>query len=181
MKILIGLTGSVATTLIDKISKSFSDHEVKFIATESAMNFIPSDTPTLADFNRTVSRLSLNILRDSDEWKDTSKVLHIELVKWCDVFVIMPCSANTLAKLSWGISDNLLMSCARAWDFNKKMWIAPSMNTKMWEHPSTLEQLQRVKSWGIGVIDPVEKVLYCGDKGIGAMESVDKIKSIILG
>jgi phosphopantothenoylcysteine decarboxylase len=166
MKILIGLTGSVATTLIDKIVKSFSDHEVKFIATESSMNFIHSDVP---------------VLRDNDEWKDTSKVLHIELVKWCDVFVIMPCSANTLAKLSWGISDNLLMSCARAWDFNKKMWIAPSMNTKMWEHPSTLEQLQRVKSWGIGVIDPVEKVLYCGDKGIGAMESVDKIKSIILG
>lgn len=164
MKILIGLTGSVATTLIDKIVKSFSDHEVKFIATESAMNFIHSDVP---------------VLRDSDEWKDTSKVLHIELVKWCDVFVIMPCSANTLAKLSWGISDNLLMSCARAWDFNKKMWIAPSMNTKMWEHPSTLEQLERVKSWGIGVIDPVEKVLYCGDKGIGAMESLDKIKSII--
>ena len=164
MKILIGLTGSVATTLIDKIVKSFSDHEVKFIATESAMNFIHSD---------------VSVLRDSDEWKDTSKVLHIELVKWCDVFVIMPCSANTLAKLSWGISDNLLMSCARAWDFNKKMWIAPSMNTKMWEHPSTLEQLERVKSWGIGVIDPVEKVLYCGDKGIGAMESLDKIKSII--
>lgn len=165
MKILIGLTGSVATKLIEKISKSFSDHEVKFIATESSMNFIHSDIP---------------ILRDSDEWMDTSQVLHIELVKWCDVFIIMPCSANTLSKISLGICDNLLTSCARAWDFNKKMWVAPSMNTKMWEHPSTLDQLSRIKSWGIGVIDPIEKVLYCGDRGIGAMESIDKIKDVII-
>jgi len=64
-------------------------------------------------------------------------VLHIDLAKWADIFVIAPCSANTLAKLAYGICDNLLTSVARAWDADRPLVIAPAMNTHMWTHPHT--------------------------------------------
>jgi phosphopantothenoylcysteine synthetase/decarboxylase len=97
------------------------------------------------------------------------------LVKWADVFVIAPCSANTLAKLANGICDNLLTCVARAWDFNKKIIVAASMNSRMFEHKVTRLHLDLLKSWGYTIVEPVEKQLFCGDFGIGAMAEIENI------
>lgn len=95
---------------------------------------------------------------DEEEWEQWKKrgdiVLHIELRKWADCLLIAPLSANTLAKISTGICDNLLTQVCRAWDMEihkagharvgllKKPIVAcPSMNTMMWEHPITAKQL----------------------------------------
>ena len=83
--------------------------------------------------------------------------------------IIAPLSANTLAKLSNGLADNLLTCVARAWDFKKPCLIAPAMNTAMWDHPVTSEQIRRLKKWGYIEIPCIEKVLMCNDKGKGAM------------
>lgn len=165
MNILLGLTGSVASKLgsdiIDACVKQ--KHAVQVVVTFCGSQFHPDQ---------------LYVYRDEDEWSDyqhKGQVLHINLVKWADKFIIAPCSANTLAKIANGICDNLLTCCARAWHFNKPFVIAPSMNTWMWDHPTTQEHIDKVKSWGITVVPPVEKTLFCGDTGIGAMANIEDI------
>lgn len=176
MNILHGYTGSVATTLLNKFKKEYySDKNIsnKFIFTQSSLNFVKLD-----DF----WFRSDEVYDDAEEWntyQSSKKVLHIDLSKWADVFVIAPLSANTLAKLANGICDNLLTCVARAWDFNKPFIVAPSMNTRMYEHPVTKEHLDKISSWGIKIIPPIEKTLFCGDTGIGAMASIDDIMKLI--
>jgi phosphopantothenoylcysteine decarboxylase len=176
MNILHGYTGSVATTLLNKFKKEYySDKNIsnKFIFTQSSLNFVKLD-----DF----WFRSDEVYDDAEEWntyQSSKKVLHIDLSKWADVFVIAPLSANTLAKLANGICDNLLTCVARAWDFNKPFIVAPSMNTRMYEHPVTKEHLDKISSWGIKIVPPIEKTLFCGDTGIGAMAQIDDIMKLI--
>lgn len=176
MNILHGYTGSVATTLLNKFKKEYySDKNIsnKFIFTQSSLNFVKLD-----DF----WFRSDEVYDDAEEWntyQSSKKVLHIDLSKWADVFVIAPLSANTLAKLANGICDNLLTCVARAWDFNKPFIVAPSMNTRMYEHPITKEHLDKISSWGIKIVPPIEKTLFCGDTGIGAMAQIDDIMKLI--
>lgn len=163
-KLLWGLTGSVASVLQNKIESYDSIFEMKFVATHSAFPFLKNT----------------DVLSDADEWYDISRVLHIELIQWADYFVIAPCSANTLAKLANGICDNLLTCCARAWNFEKPIIVAPSMNSLMWNHPITQTHIQTLKSWNYTIIPPQEKQLYCGDYGVGAMAHLKDIFSEII-
>ena len=145
-----------------------SDDIFECITTISEHGFCPSH-----HFTRNGAKLGVCLTNGFAE-----EVIHIELVKWADVFVIAPCSANTLAKISNGICDNLLTCCARAWDLNdwfKCLVVAPAMNTNMWSHPCTQEHLNRLRGWGIKVVEPVMKKLYCGDIGIGALAHLDDI------
>lgn len=170
MKILLGATGSVASIKVSRLAAALSDggkNEVRIVATPSAIKFIGD---------------SVRVLGEVDEWQWTrvgDPVLHIELRKWADVFVIAPLSANTLAKVSNGLCDNLLTSVARAWDFSKPMFVAPAMNTAMWEHPITSRQLAEICRWGVRIIPPVSKVLACGDVGNGALAEIETIVAAV--
>jgi phosphopantothenoylcysteine decarboxylase len=128
----------------------------------------------------------LAVLRDADEWRGYSRVgqdpvVHIELRKWADGLVVAPCSANSLAKLAGGLADNLLTCTARAWEFGeggrvlKPLLLAPAMNTAMWAHPVTATHLAVLAGWGCTLLPPVDKVLACGDRGVGAMALVQDI------
>ena len=81
-----------------------------------------------------------------------------------------------------GQTDNLLTSVARAWDFDssKKIVFAPAMNTKMWEHPVTLPQVETLKSWGYLEIPPISKMMACKKFGMGAMAEASKIVETIV-
>lgn len=167
MNILLGVTGSVAAKLNPKLEMALVDagHEVQTVLTNSAMKFTYS------------TRKSYD---DEDEWsyyREEGRVLHIDLVKWADVFLVAPCTANTLAKIANGICDNLLTSCVRAWDWEKKIIIAPAMNTYMYEKSITEQHRRMLYSSGNGFVwvPPVCKTLYCGDTGIGAMAPIEEI------
>lgn len=91
------------------------------------------------------------LYEDDEEWESWTSlgddVLHIALRNWADIFLIAPLSANTLAKLANGICDNLLTSVVRAWGTKEKakpFLIAPAMNTAMWEHPLTYQQINSI-------------------------------------
>lgn len=107
--------------------------------------------------------------------------MHIELAEWADIFLIAPLDANTLAKIANGICDNLLSCTARAWDINKPLILCPAMNTKMYEHPLTSQQISLLKSWGYKEIPVISKTLMCGDTGPGAMAEVGTIVDYLMG
>lgn len=167
-RILWGLSASVAAIRAPNLARALAAvGDLRAIATERAGHFLedwPVDVP---------------LLRDADEWAAWKRlgdpVLHIELRRWADVFVIAPLSADALAKLAGGICDNLLLSTARAWDYSRPLLVAPAMNTLMWEHPATREHLETLRRWGARVVPPVEKELACADVGMGALASPETI------
>jgi phosphopantothenoylcysteine decarboxylase len=194
MNILLGLTGSVATTVAPKlIAKLKEMGEVKIVGTRFSDPFTFYSPEKMQAFKGTT------IYSDEDEWawkdengetrnyyKKNDPVLHIELRKWASIFVIAPLSANTLAKMANGICDNLLTSVLRAWDFTRPIVLAPAMNTFMWQHPTTEKHLTELQSWGavqrlntIKVAKPTSKTLACGDEGIGAMANIDDIVALV--
>lgn len=196
--ILIGISGSVACIklkeLVDRLTQSLNVN-VCIVPTQNSLHFIQD----FHVFNKMLPELNdrLNFLKESnnnenvvlsfidkDEWSSWNKrsdpVLHIELKKWAHIFLLAPLDANTLAKLANGLCDNLLTSIARAWDVddikNKPIVICPSMNTYMFKHPITNKQIRVLtEEFGYTMIDCVEKLLMCGDVGIGGMASVDTI------
>jgi len=175
MNIILGITGSVAATLTEKIVRALFNygHFVRIIATEKSLYF----------FDRQKLRNStlVKVWSDKDDggqqkYQKNDPVLHIEFADWADALLICPLSANTLAKISNGQADNLLTCVARAWDLNKPMVLAPAMNTKMWNHPITREQLNKLRNWyNINIINPISKELACGEKGIGALADINDI------
>lgn len=220
--ILLACTGSVATIkvpmIIDKLFQTFgtSKISVQLVVTKAAGHFLKG----LKIHN------DVKIWRDEDEWANFTEwnasntttastsehsvkkpknpyekmILHNELRKWADIMLIAPLSANTLAKIAHGISDNLLTSIVRCWGpspagqgttVKKPIYVAPAMNTFMYTHPMTAKQLKMLtvpeEGFGFEVLKPVEKVLVCGDIGMGGMrEWLDiveilrrKIKAII--
>ncbi|XP_012583954.1 PREDICTED: phosphopantothenoylcysteine decarboxylase isoform X2 [Condylura cristata] len=102
-------------------------------------------------------------------------VLHIDLRRWADLMLVAPLDANTLGKVASGICDNLLTCVIRAWDLSKPLLFCPAMNTAMWEHPITTQQVGQLKAFGYVEIPCVVKKLVCGDQGLGAMAEVDTI------
>ncbi|XP_038561091.1 phosphopantothenoylcysteine decarboxylase isoform X2 [Micropterus salmoides] len=106
-------------------------------------------------------------------------VLHIELRRWADLLVIAPLDANTLGKIANGICDNLLTCVVRAWDTSRPLLFCPAMNTAMWQHPITAQQVSRLTEFGYVEIPCIAKKLVCGDEGKGAMAEVSTIVSVV--
>lgn len=158
-RVLLGLTGSVATIKINEMLRLITKTaDVIVIVTKSAQHFATSETFEDVRFYNDDSEYAM--------WKERNDpVLHIELRKWADIFVVAPLSANSLAKLANGLCDNLVTCVARAWDFERPFYVAPAMNTLMWTHPFTEKHLNAIEEIGIKIIPPVQKTLMCGDKG----------------
>ncbi|XP_008808139.1 phosphopantothenoylcysteine decarboxylase-like [Phoenix dactylifera] len=163
-RILLAASGSVAAIKFESLCRSFSEWaEVRAVSTKSSLHFLDE-----ASLPRGVT-----LYTDDDEWSSWKKigdgVLHIELRKWADIMVIAPLSANTLAKIAGGLCDNLLTCIVRAWDYSKPLYVAPAMNTFMWNNPLTKRHLEAIGELGITLIPSITKRLACGDYGNGAM------------
>ena len=174
MKLLIGISSSIAAYRIPNLISTLrkKDIEIKTIVTEKAKAFVAPQALAVMSQHPCFD--------DRAEWGHTEQVLHIELAKWCDAFLIAPLTANTLAKISHGLCDNLLTSTVRAIG-NKPLILAPAMNTRMWENPLTNHQLNMVKEfYNVTVIAPVAKRLADGDEGIGALAEDETIIEVVL-
>nr|XP_060611535.1 phosphopantothenoylcysteine decarboxylase isoform X4 [Anolis sagrei ordinatus] len=97
--------------------------------------------------------------------------------------LVAPLDANSLAKVANGLCDNLLTCVIRAWDLSKPLLFCPAMNTAMWEHPITAQQVEKLKGFGYVEIPCIVKKLICGDEGRGAMAEVstivEKVKAVL--
>lgn len=171
-KILFGITGSIAAYksayLISKLVQN--GFEVKVVATENAFKFIGDATLEGLTGNKVYC----------DSFEQGEMMNHINLMKWADLIIVCPASANTINKFTSGIADNLITSLFLAYDFKKPFLIAPAMNVKMYEHPVTKESLKKLSNWGIKVLQTSKGYLACGDIGEGKLLEPDEIYEHIL-
>ena len=179
MKVLIGVTGSVAAIKLNELITNLKSHSpdvvIRVVLTSRGNQFV--DAPTIA---------ADAVYSDEHEWVSWKQkgdpVLHIELRKWADVLLVAPLSANTLAKIANGMCDNLLTSIIRAWDRGKRMILCPAMNTFMWDNPLTAAHIATaIEVYKAEIVNPKEDyVLACGDAGAGAMADVAIISDRVL-
>lgn len=165
--IVLGICGSIAAyksaTLVRLLIKAGAN--VQVVMTPEATDFI---TPL------TLSTLSKNpVLVDyftpeTGEWNN-----HVELGLWADVFIIAPASANTLAKMASGLCDNLLTAVYLS--AKCPVYFAPAMDLDMWKHPSTVENVETLQSFGNIMIKPGNGELASGLHGEGRMAEPEEI------
>ncbi|EPY53016.1 thymidylate synthase [Schizosaccharomyces cryophilus OY26] len=167
--VLVAATGSVAAIKLIMIVKAlltYDSVDVQVILTDPARNFVETEALT---------SLGVKVYTNVDDWTCwnglDSPITHIELRRWAHLLLIAPLSANSMAKIANGICDNLLTSLVRAWALHKPMLLAPAMNTMMWTNPITQEHMETIGRIykNTEIILPIEKVLACGDIGMGGM------------
>lgn len=171
-KILLGVTGSIAAYKSAQIIRLLIKNgaEVKVIMTPLAKEFI---TPL------TLATLSKNpILIDFFDPTNGNWNSHVDLGLWADAFLISPATANTIAKMTAGIADNLLLTSylsARA-----PVFVAPAMDLDMYSHPTTQANIQKLKESGCAIIEPATGELASGLEGKGRMEEPEKIVACLI-
>ena len=168
-RIILAVSGSISAyksaDLTSKLKKK--GYDVHVIMTEAAQAFI---TPL------TLQVLSKNpVHTDVLEEKLADRINHIDLGKEADLFIVAPASANTIAKLSNGMADNMLTATALALPSTTPKLIAPAMNTKMYDNQLTKKNLNTLVQLGYQEILPKSGVLACGDTGRGALAAIDVI------
>ena len=138
---------------------------VKTILTKSAKEFV---TPL------SITSLSKEkVYEDLFGIENEAEMDHISLSRWSDLVLVSPLTANTLSKLSNGSTDDLASSVILASD--KDIFLTPAMNVRMWEHPSTKENLIKLKSFGYKIIGPEIGDMACGEFGEGKMTEPNEI------
>ncbi len=160
-RIILGVCGSVAIYKSLEILRILQKWgaDVRVVMSKGAQEFI---TPLLFE-----SLSHHQVLRaESQSWSENPHN-HIEIANWGELFLVAPCSANTLNKIAHGIADNVLLESFLAFD-GKKI-IAPSANTKMLENPASVESLRILEQRDILVIQTQSKELACGSVGNGAL------------
>ena len=166
-KILIIITGGIAAyktlDLIRKLSKL--NCEIKTILTKSGKEFV---TPL------SITSLSKNkVYTDLFSVENESEMDHISLSRWSDLILVAPASSNFLTKISNGFSDDLASTVIKASD--KKVFLCPAMNVRMWEHASNKQSISTLKSFGYRILGPEIGEMACGEFGEGKMLEVDEI------
>jgi phosphopantothenoylcysteine decarboxylase/phosphopantothenate--cysteine ligase len=178
MKILLGITGSIASYKSLDVARALvkGGHQVKVILTSGALEFIRPETFRYLGIESTY--LPADDF-DPGNLSKNSTVLHIELVKWADKLVIAPASANTISRLATGITNDLLTSVFLAYG-SKPVLIFPAMNTEMWSNQRIQEHCSKLQSMNhIGLINPVAGLLACGDIGAGKFPDVNSVVDLI--
>ena len=145
--------------------------EIKTILTTSAKEFV---TPL------SITSLSQGkVYSDLFSIENEAEMDHISLSRWADIIVIAPATANTISKLAQGTTDDLASTVVLASD--KDIILAPAMNVRMWEHPTTKTNIKKLKGFGYKLIGPEVGDMACGEYGEGKMsdpsviaEEVDK-------
>lgn len=100
---------------------------------------------------------------------------HISLAKWADIAVLCPASADVINKMAAGVADDCVTTLFLAHDFAKPFLIVPAMNTRMFLHPATQGALEKLRSWGVQVLQPQTGHLACGDDGPGRMPEPESV------
>ncbi|SFA68795.1 phosphopantothenoylcysteine decarboxylase / phosphopantothenate--cysteine ligase [Acetitomaculum ruminis DSM 5522] len=170
--IILGVTGSIAAykaaNIASMLVKQHADLTV--IMTKNALNFInPIVFETLTGNKCLIDTFDRNF---------QYSVEHVSLAKKASAFVVAPASADIIAKMAYGIADDMLTTTILACNCTKI--VAPAMNTNMYLNPITLENIQKLENHGFKFITPASGMLACKDVGIGKLPSEEEIVERIL-
>ena len=172
-KIVLGITGSIAAYKACLIIRGLikSGAEVQVVITPAGKEFI---TPV------TLSALTQKpVISDFFSQRDGTWHSHVALGLWADAMLIAPCTASTLGKMANGIADNMLITTYLS--MKAPVFIAPAMDLDMYQHPTTQQNMERLKSFGNQIIEPASGFLASGLEGKGRMEEPEKIVAFLDG
>ena len=160
-KVLVVICGGISAykslELIRGLKKK--QVEIKTIITKSAKEFV---TPL------SITSLSQGkVYEDLFSSESESEMDHISLSRWADLIIVVPATANTISKLSNGLTDDLASTVLLA--SNKKIFIVPAMNVRMWDHPSNKKNIIKLREYGYSIIGPEIGDMACGEYGEGKM------------
>ena len=154
-KILLIICGGISAYKSLELIRLFkkNDAEIKTILTKNAKEFV---TPL------SITSLSQGkVYDDLFNVENESEMDHISLSRWADIIVVAPITANTISKLAKGTSEDLASTVILA--SNKQIFLAPAMNVRMWEHQSTQENINILKSFNYRIIGPETGDMACGE------------------
>lgn len=169
--ILIGVCGGIAAykacDVVSQLSKC--GYSIKVMMTKHATKFVsPLTFETL-----THNKVAIDLFDDDNE----DPIAHINLAKWADCLVLVPATANMIAKVVHGIADDMISTTCLACTCPKLIF--PAMNVNMYENPVTQQNLEKAKELGFHIIEPVCGHLACNDIGKGKLVSVPTIVDTI--
>ena len=170
-KILIIICGGIAAYKCLELIRSLKKEGcyIKTILTKSAEKFV---TP-LSVASLSQEKVYTELFNHNTE----SEMDHISLSRWADLILVAPATANTMSKISRGVADDLASTVLLA--SNKKIFISPAMNVRMWEHPSNKENVKILEGYGYKFIGPNIGEMACGEYGEGKMsEPSELLKNI---
>ena len=170
-KIVLGITGSIAAykscLIIRELIKSGA--EVQVVITPAGKEFITPITLSALTHKPVVSEFFSQ--------KDGTWNSHVDLGLWADAMVIAPCTAATLGKMANGVADNMLITTYLS--MKAPVFIAPAMDLDMYKHPSTLKNIETLRSFGNHIIEPGSGFLASGLEGKGRMEEPENIVKVL--
>ncbi len=164
--ILLGVCGGIAAYKVPEFVRALRKMEasVECILTENGERFVTALTLQTLSENRVYRDMF-----DDSVWD----IEHISLAKKADVIVVVPATADAIARFACGRAEDLLSSVILA--SRSPVLICPAMNDKMWLHPATQDNVKRLKRYGYIFVEPQEGMLACGDTGIGKLADLSKI------
>ena len=166
-KIVLGITGSIAAYKACLIIRCLvkAGAEVQVVITPAGKEFI---TPI------TLSALTQKpVISDFFSQRDGTWHSHVALGLWADAMLVAPCTASTLGKMANGIADNMLITTYLS--MKAPVFIAPAMDLDMYQHPTTQQNMERLRSFGNHIIEPASGFLASGLEGKGRMEEPERI------
>ncbi|MGE5455202.1 MAG: bifunctional phosphopantothenoylcysteine decarboxylase/phosphopantothenate--cysteine ligase CoaBC [Methylocystaceae bacterium] len=171
--VAVGVCGGIgAYKLADLVSRLTKEgYDVHVLMTAAATEFITPLTMRTLSGNPVLT----DVFIEQSRWK----VQHVGLAADLDLMVIAPATANTIAKLAYGMGDNMLTTVALA--TRAPVLVVPSMNNNMYEHPATQQNISRLVELGYHVMEPAEGELACGTKGKGRLPEIADIYQMSLG
>ena len=166
-KVLLIICGGIAAYKSLELIRILrrDNNKVKTVLTNSGKQFV---TPL------SITSLSNEkVYTDIFDYKTESEIDHISLSRWADIILIAPATANTISKISNGLADDLASTLVLA--SNKKIFIAPAMNVRMWENKTNKENINKLNEFGYSFIGPEIGDMACGEYGEGKMSEPEKI------
>lgn len=168
-RILLGVSGGIACYKAVEVARLLGKRgaHVQVVMTEAATKFV--GTITFASLTHRPAY--------TDLFQEQDRVLHVRLAREADLVLVAPATANVIAKMAHGISEDLLS--ATLLTTTAPMVVAPAMHTEMWEHPATRANIETLRSRGVTIVDPEAGELAGGDEGVGRLAEPSSIVATV--